>query len=55
MKQLSPSAVCVAHFKGIRSPGEGLGEFGMVFVVRRPGSATSEADLLAWAGDHLAN
>jgi acyl-CoA synthetase (AMP-forming)/AMP-acid ligase II len=36
-------------------PHERLGETGMAFVVRRPGSSLSEAKLIAWARAEMAN
>jgi acyl-CoA synthetase (AMP-forming)/AMP-acid ligase II len=39
----------------VGAPDERLGEIGVAFVVARPGTAPSEADLLAWSRDRMAN
>jgi acyl-CoA synthetase (AMP-forming)/AMP-acid ligase II len=36
-------------------PDKRLGEVGMAFVVTRPGSAATGADIIAWARDEMAN
>jgi acyl-CoA synthetase (AMP-forming)/AMP-acid ligase II len=36
-------------------PDARLGEVGMAFVVRRPGAAVTEADVIAWAREQMAN
>jgi acyl-CoA synthetase (AMP-forming)/AMP-acid ligase II len=39
----------------VGAPDERLGEIGIAFVVARPGATPSEADLVAWARDRMAN
>jgi len=39
----------------VAAPDSRLGEVAVAFVVPRPGSALTEAGLLAWADDHIAN
>nr|CRL68482.1 fatty-acid--CoA ligase [Mycolicibacter nonchromogenicus] len=36
-------------------PDERLGEVGRAFIVRRPGSTLDEAQVIAYAREHLAN
>jgi acyl-CoA synthetase (AMP-forming)/AMP-acid ligase II len=39
----------------VGAPDDRLGEVGVAFVVPRPGTTPSEADLLAWSRDRMAN
>jgi HIP---CoA ligase len=39
----------------VGAPDERLGEIGIAFVVPRPGTTPSEADLVAWSRDRMAN
>jgi acyl-CoA synthetase (AMP-forming)/AMP-acid ligase II len=39
----------------VGAPDDRLGEVGVAFVVPRPGATPSEADLLAWSRDRMAN
>jgi acyl-CoA synthetase (AMP-forming)/AMP-acid ligase II len=45
----------VAMVAVIGVPDERMGEVGKAFVVLRPGTAASEAELIAWSRDNLAN
>ncbi|MFN3553317.1 MAG: AMP-binding protein, partial [Novosphingobium meiothermophilum] len=46
-------AIAMAAVVGI--PDERLGEVGRAFVVLRPGTSASEADLIAWSRENMAN
>ncbi|MFJ8105710.1 FadD3 family acyl-CoA ligase [Streptomyces sp. NPDC096132] len=45
----------IAQVAVVGVPDERLGEVGCAFVVPRPGAAVTEADVVAWAREHMAN
>jgi len=45
----------IAQVAVVGVPDERMGEVGMAFVIRRPGSVVSEAEIVAWARDEMAN
>ncbi|WP_416979953.1 FadD3 family acyl-CoA ligase [Streptomyces sp. T028] len=45
----------VAQVAVVGVPDERLGEVGCAFVVPRPGAQVTEADVVAWAREHMAN
>jgi len=45
----------IAQVSVIGIPDARLGEVGMAFVVRAPGTSPSEDELVAWARDEMAN
>ena len=45
----------VGHVAVIGTPDDRLGEVGKAFVVLRPGTSVTEAELIAWAREHIAN
>ena len=49
------AAECVAEVVALGVPDERLGEVGKAFVVLRPGTTASEAELIAWSRENMAN
>lgn len=45
----------IGHIAVIGVPELRLGEVGKAFIVLRPGTTASEAELIAWAREHIAN
>lgn len=45
----------VGHIAVIGVPEQRLGEVGKAFIVLRPGTTATEAELIAWAREHIAN
>ncbi|MBO6718478.1 MAG: AMP-binding protein [Rhizobiaceae bacterium] len=55
IERLMSAHPAIGQIAVIGVPDERMGEVGKAFVVLRPGASATEADLIAWAREHIAN